>query len=156
MEANGYRTVGEMLLRDEMFKDHKRNKGGNYITTVTRDMVADEVKAIFAAQRSFGSVFAGEKLESSYLEILLSQRSFDEGPGGNSPYGGSQIERMVGRCTFFPDEPRAAKATYSFERFSLLEKVNHIRIITNGKAEKLTAWLSRIFLRFSLKAELQR
>lgn len=139
MEANGYRTVGEMLLRDEMFKDHKRNKGGNYITTVTRDMVADEVKAIFAAQRSFGSVFAGEKLESSYLEILLSQRSFDEGPGGNSPYGGSQIERMVGRCTFFPDEPRAAKATYSFERFSLLEKVNHIRIITNGKAEKLTA-----------------
>lgn len=42
MEKHGYRTVGEMLLCDEAFKQHKRNKGGNYLTTVTRDMVADE------------------------------------------------------------------------------------------------------------------
>ena len=122
MDKHGYRTVGEMLLLDKAFNDHKRNKGGNYITTVTRDMVADEVKAIFSAQRSFGSAAASEDFEAQYLEILLSQRSFDEGPGGNSPYGGSQIERMVGHCTFFPEEPRAAKATYSFEYFSLLQK----------------------------------
>ena len=95
MEKHGYRTVGEMLLCDEAFKQHKRNKGGNYLTTVTRDMVADEARAIFAAQRSFGSEYASEEFENEYLEILLSQRSFDEGPGGNSPYGGSQIERMI-------------------------------------------------------------
>lgn len=139
MEKHGYRTVGEMLLCDEAFKQHKRNKGGNYLTTVTRDMVADEARAIFAAQRSFGSECASEEFENEYLEILLSQRSFDEGPGGNSPYGGSQIERMIGRCTFFPEERRAARATYSFEYFSLLQKVNHIRIVTNGAAERLTA-----------------
>ena len=139
MEKHGYRTVGEMLLCDEEFKQHKRNKGGNYLTTVTRDMVADEARAIFAAQRSFGSEYASEEFENEYLEILLSQRSFDEGPGGNSPYGGSQIERMIGRCTFFPEERRAARATYSFEYFSLLQKVNHIRIVTNGASERLTA-----------------
>lgn len=138
MDKHGYRTVGEMLLLDKAFNDHKRNKGGNYITTVTREMVADEVKAIFSAQRSFGSAAASEDFEEQYLEILLSQRSFDEGPGGNSPYGGSQIERMVGHCTFFPEEPRAAKATYSFEYFSLLQKVNHIRIITDAVSSKLT------------------
>lgn len=120
------------------FKDHKRNKGGEYITTVKREMVADEVRAIFSAQRSLGSTAASEELENRYLDILLGQRSFDEGPGGNSPYGGSQIERMVGRCTFFPDEPRAARATYSFEYFSLLEKVNHVRIIRGGEVSKLT------------------
>ena len=98
MEEHGYRTVGEMLLRDKTFEGHKRNKGGSYLTTVTRDMVADEVRKIFAAQRGFGSTFAGEELEERYLAILLSQRSFDEGPGGNSPYGGNQIEQ-IGRAS---------------------------------------------------------
>ena len=52
--------------------------------------------------------------------------------------GGSQIERMIGMCTFEPDQPRAAKAAYSFEYFSLLEKLNHIRLISGGKSEPLT------------------
>lgn len=138
MEENAYRTVGEMLLKDPAFAGNKRNKGGQYISTVTRDMVEDEVRQIFAAQRRLGANFAGEELEERYLDILLSQRSFDEGPGEGSPYGGSQIEKMVGKCTLEPDEPRAAKATWSFEYFKLLEKINHIRIIEDGKSERLT------------------
>lgn len=146
MEEKGYRTVAEMLLLDEAFGDHKRNKGGNYITTVTRDMVADEVKTIFEAQRKFGNNTASKSLEEAYLEILLGQRSFDEGPGGNSPYGGSQIERMIGNCTFFPEEMRAAKATYSFEYFTLLEKINHIRLLSNGVGVELTPAQKRTLL----------
>lgn len=138
MDEKGYRTAGEMFFKDEAFAAHKRNKGGNYIATVTRAMTEDEVHRVFAAQRSFGVDFASEKLEAEYLDILLSQRSFDEGPGGDSPYGGSQIERMVGTCTFEPDQPRAAKASYSFEYFSLLEKLNHIRLVEGGKSEPLT------------------
>jgi len=153
MSEHGYRTVGEMFLLDETFKDHKRNKGGNYITTVARDMVADEVRAIFSAQRELGASFASEEFEERYLEILLSQRPFDEGPGGNSPYGGSQIERMVGRCTFFPDEPRAAKAAYSFEYFTLLQKVNHIRIVENGVSSKLTDEQRRIIIELAHAAK---
>ena len=153
MQERGYRTAGEMFYRDEIFKTSKRNKGGNYIATVTRDMVADEAKAVFAAQRGFGLLYADEETENTYLEILLSQRSFDEGPGGNSPYGGSQIEKMVGRCTFFPEEPRAAKATYSFEYFSLLEKVNHIRIINRGAAQKLNDEQRRIIIETALSTK---
>lgn len=139
MAAGGYRTVGEMLFRDPIFADHKRNKGGEYLTTVSRAMIEDEVKQIFSAQRAHGCAFATEALEHDYLEILLSQRSFDEGPGGDSPYGGAQIERMVGKCTFYPEEPRAARASYSFEYFSLLQKVNHIRLQKDGESIPLTA-----------------
>lgn len=139
MEAGGYRTVGEMLCRDPAFQAHKRNKGGDYTATITRSLVEAEAKALFTAQRGFGNSFASEVLEDAYLSILLSQRSFDEGPGGDSPYGGSQIERMVGRCTFFPDEPRAARACYSFERFNLLQKINHIRLLEAGDTRCLTA-----------------
>lgn len=138
MQERGYRTVAEMLLRDERYRDHRRNKGGAYIATVGRDMVEDEVRQIFAAQRALGSTAASETLEAAYLEILLSQRSFDAGPGEPSPYAGGQIERMIGRCTFEPDEPRAARATYSFEYFSLLEAVNHIRLTEAGESVPLT------------------
>lgn len=138
MEKGGYRTVGEMFLKDPEFREHKRNKGGNYISTVMRTMTEDEVHMIFAAQRDHGADYATEELESSYLEILLSQRSFDEGPGGNSPYGGNQIEKMTGRCAFEHDQPRAPKASYSFEYFNLLEKVNHIRLLDDGESVPLS------------------
>ena len=138
MAVGGYRTVGEMFLKDPAFAEHKRNKGGNYIGTVTRAAVEEEARKIFAAQRTFGASYASEQMEEAYLEILLSQRSFDEGPGGNSPYGGSQIERMIGKCTLIPTEPRSAKACYSFEYFTLLSKLNHIRLIHGGKSEPLT------------------
>ncbi len=139
MKDRNYRTAGEMLLRDPAFAGHKRNKGGVYLTTVSRDMVEDEVRKIFATQRKNGSEYATENLENDYLEIMLSQRSFDEGPGGNSPYGGDQILGKVGNCTLMPEEKRAAKATYSFEYFNLLSKINSIRLITNEGSEPLTA-----------------
>jgi len=139
MEEKGYRTVGEMFLKDPLFEQSKRNKGGDYIATVDRSMVEEEVRKIFSAQRGFGAKFASEELESAYLSILLSQRSFDEGPGGNSPYAGNQIEKMVGRCTFYPEEPRAAKATYSFEYFNLLEKMNHLRLVSGGSSITLNS-----------------
>ncbi len=138
MAEKGYRTVGEMLLQDPLYAASKRNKGGQYIATVGRDMVAEEVRAIFRAQRQLGQPFASEELESRYLDILLSQRSFDEGPGEGSPYAGSQIERMIGKCTLEDGEQRAAKATYSFEYFTLLQNVNHLRLLRGGEGSPLT------------------
>ena len=139
MSEKGYRTVAEMYLKDDLYQEHKRNKGGHYIATVGRDMVEEEVHMIFAAQRALGSPFATEALETAYVEILLSQRSYDEGPAPGSPYAGNQIERMIGYCPFEKAEKRAAKASYSFELFALLEAVNHIRIVSNGESVALTA-----------------
>lgn len=150
MERAGYRTVAEMLLNDEKFSAHKRNIGGEYIATVTRAMTEDEVHKIFAAQRGFGQEYASEDIENAYLAILLSQRSFDEGPGGNSPYGGSQIERMIGKSN---GEQRAAKATYSFEYFNLLQKVNHIRLVSPTGDTELTEEQRKIIIDAAHKKE---
>ena len=140
MTSGGYRTAAELFLKCDDYREHKRNKGGNYLSTVSRDMVADEVRLIFAAQRGFGMSFASEEIEREYTEILLSQRSFDEGPGGNSPYGGNQIEKMIGKCSLLYDEGerRSAKAAYSFEYFNLLTHINNIRIIEGGSSIPLT------------------
>lgn len=146
MEQHGYRTVGEMMFRDERFwqknpdgtRYHQtRNKAEDYHFTVERAAVADEIRKIFAAQRQLGTDWMCELLETAYLNIFSGQRSFDEGPGGNSPFGGG-IEGKVGICTFEkdPPEPRAAKATYTFEYFKLLQDLNHIRIASIGSAPR--------------------
>lgn len=138
MNKGEYRTFGEMLYKCPDFANHKRNKGSEYFCTATRDMVAAEANAVFEAQRGFGCDFATPELQAEYLSILLRQRSFDEGPGQPSPYIGNLSKDRVGRCTLEKGQPRAAKHTYSFERFRLLEKINHIRIEENGTTRPLT------------------
>lgn len=151
MEEKGYRTVGEMFACDEKFQFHKRNKSESYLNTVARELVEEEAHKIFEAQRMFGNAFASEKIENSYVAILCSQRSFDEGPGGDSEYGGNQIEKMIGRCTFYPDELRAAKATYHFQYFELLQAVNHMRLTVNGTPASLTPEQRKIVIAESFK-----
>lgn len=144
MEKCGYRTVGEMFYKDDKFAECKRNKQENYKNTVSRSQIEDEIHLIFEKQREFGQAFASEEIEEMYTDIVLSQRSFEEGPGIGpencpSPYAGNQIEKKIGKCTFEPDEPRSVKGTYSFELFTLLQKINDIRIINNGKTRCLNA-----------------
>lgn len=143
MTKNNYRTVGEMIYNDEAFfqiKTNKqgdaikvitvRNKQGDYAHTFGRGELVEEVKTIFTCQRKWGNPFANEALEEAYLKIYEGQRSFEEGPGEKSPYAGNQIERMIGKCTFEKTEERAAKASYTFEYFKLLQDINHLRIVT--------------------------
>ena len=40
---------------------------------------------------------------------------------------------MLGTCTFEKDEHRAPKNSYTFERFMLLQKINHLKIDLNGE-----------------------
>lgn len=137
LESNGYRTVGEMLCLDEDFTFQKRNKGEDYKNTVSRDLIEAEAKMIFEAQRGFGKTFAAKEIEEKYLEILLSQRSFAEGPGAG-PYSGNQIEKMVGYCVFEQDELRCSKATYSFQAFNLWQHINHMKLRSHDSTRSLT------------------
>ncbi|MGN1139116.1 MAG: type II CRISPR RNA-guided endonuclease Cas9 [Ruminococcus sp.] len=138
LESKGYRTIGEMLYKDEKFSKYKRNKSNNYSNTFARQDYCDEIKLIFSRQRELGNAFASENLENDFLKIYLSQRSFDDGPGGKSIYGGNQIEKMLGKCTFENDEFRAVKASFSFEYFNLLSKINAIKIKSGNDKRPLT------------------
>ena len=135
MTLNNYRTAGEMIYRDKKFTLHKRNKAEDYSHTVSREMVLEEIAKLFDAQRKNNNQFASEQLEEIYTKIVSGQRSFDEGPGLPSPYAGNLIERMRGRCTF-EEAPRAAKASYTFEIFNLLQKINSIKIEKIGSESR--------------------
>ena len=145
MERGGYRTIGEMMYRDEAFWETingiryhcTRNKAGDYRFTVDRASILAEVHILFEAQRRLGSPWASQEMEDAYTAILASQRSFDEGPGGESPFR-KGISDRVGNCTLEPTELRAAKADYTFEYFKLLQDLNHMRLVDNNGSQPLT------------------
>ena len=149
MEAGGYRTIGEMLWNDPEFKTKSpdgsvilkvRNSADSYKLTQDRSEVVNEIRLVLAQQVELGSDYLNDAFIEKYLAIFESQRNFDEGPGGNSPYGGAQIENMIGKCTFEPEESRAAKACYTFEYFRLLQELNHLKLQRSGyPSEALTS-----------------
>lgn len=151
MEEHSYRTIGEMLYKDQAFRTEcrwnekgyvltPRNKQGDYKHTILRALLEEEVKYIFHQQRNLGNVKATKELEESYLSIMLSQRSFDMGPGNQadgstSPYAMEGFGERVGLCALEPREnqqPRGAKAAYTSEMFVALQKINHLRLVKKG------------------------
>ena len=145
MERGGYRTIGEMMYRDAAFWETingiryhcTRNKAGDYRFTVDRASILAEVSIFFEAQRRLGSPWASVEMEDAYTAILSGQRSFDEGPGGDSPFR-KGISDRVGYCTLEPTEQRAAKADATFEYFKLLQDLNHMRLVDNSGSHPLT------------------
>lgn len=144
MAEKGYRTVAEMYIKDDKFKlvdkngefildqDGKkqlkiRNSIDDYKNTPLRALLVEEIKLILEKQKELNYNITNEFIEE-YLNIFEGQRNFDDGPGGDSPFGGNQIEKMLGKCTFEKEEKRAPKASYTFEYFKLLQTLNHIKI----------------------------
>lgn len=155
MKEKGYRTVGEMIYLDESFRTDvpwsdthylltPRNKAGDYRHTILRDQLEQEVRLILEVQQAYGNEKITNEFIETYMSIFKGQRSFDEGPGYQSdhetlsPYAGSLIENMVGNCTFERQEKRAAKATYTAQKFMLLQKVNHTTILCDGVSRRLS------------------
>lgn len=162
MQRGGYRTVGEMIWKDPDFRDPEtgelrpHNAPNDYKLTQERSEIVREVRMILSAQMVHGSTYVHEAFIEKYLSILESQRNFDEGPGGNSPFGGNLIEKMFGPCTFlgFEGEKRAAKACYTFEYFRLLQELNHMRLVRPGHpSEPLTKEQREIIIAAAMKTE---
>lgn len=168
MMEKGYRTVGEMMYLDESFHTPcssneqgfivtPRNKAKDYKHTIYRSMLVDEVHALFDAQRKFGNTKATETLESEYLEIMTRQRSYDLGPGlqadgTKSPFAMDGYKSNAGECTFYKNETRAAKGTYTAELSITLQKINNLKLVdrygdgrflTDEEKQKILEYISK-------------
>ena len=163
----GYRTVGEMLYKDSAFRLetpwnkagftlNARNRDGSYKHTMLRDLLVDEVNTIFDRQQALGNAVADDDLREAYLAIMTAQRSFDMGPGGESPYALDGFGDKVRFCTLEREEKRAPKAAYTAEYFNVLQKINHTRIISefgeyrDFTAEEKVVLLNEVHIRKSL------
>ena len=136
MQEFGYRTIGELLLKEYQDKGEAiHNKGGDYSKCVARINLENEIKLLFAKQKEFGNSFATDENCVLFLNYFSNQRSFDEGPGPGSQYSGSHPVR---KCVFYRDLDCAAKGTYSNELATALQKVNNLKLIIDGEPEPIS------------------
>ena len=122
MEENNYRTVAEMIVLDERFEGRKRNKDGSYSHVLSRSEIEKEIRTVFEKQREYGHSFATHENEERFIEIWSAQRPFSTQ---------DDIEKRIGVCTFEENEKRAPKASFTFEKFRALDKLNRLRIISD-------------------------
>lgn len=130
MKRGGWRTVGEMLNA----RGASRNKGGDYELCVRNGQIQDEVTKIIEAQRNLGNTKATQRLEKRYLECLTWERSATEHD--------VKAYALVGHCTYFPEEKRAALADPSSELCRAYERLGHLVIVhEDGSEQTLTSEL---------------
>lgn len=136
MKENNYRTISEMYIKDEKFKNKIKNSPGDYKISVTNEMYLKEINMVLDSQIKFGLIT--DDFKNQYLEIYNSRRSYAKGPGGNSPYGGDLIERMTGKCNF-DGNPRAPKRAFSSEIYVALTKLVNLKYkVNDGEYIKLS------------------
>lgn len=123
-----YRTVGEWLAS----QPQSRNRGGSYDKCVTHAQLIDETHALFDKQREFGSNVASTELESAYVEVCdweRSRKDFDR-----------RTYNLVGYCSYFPTEKRAARCTLTSELVSAYGALGNVTICReDGSSRTLTA-----------------
>lgn len=136
MRESGMRTRGEQLYKKYLMEGKPvHNKGGDYSMCVSRDILVKEIELLFEKQKEFGNNFANDENKEKYLDIFLSQRNFDEGPGKGSQYTGSHD---VKKCEIYRDEDVAAKGTYTSEWATIYQKINNLSIICGGDRRRLS------------------
>ena len=122
------RTAGEWLAA----QSQSRNRGGSYDKCVSHAQLIEETHILFEDQRTFGSPYASAELEEAYLRICDWERpreDFDR-----------RTYDLVGYCTYFPTEKRAARCTLTSELVAAYGALGNVTIVhENGSTRTLTA-----------------
>lgn len=146
------RTPGQIQL--ERFEKYGKVRGDftvvengenhRLINVFSTSAYKKEAERILRRQQEFNMRIADEFIEA-YLTILTGKRKYYHGPGNEksrTDYGrfrtdGTTLDNifgiLIGKCTFYPDEYRAAKASYTAQEFNLLNDLNNLTVPTETK-----------------------
>lgn len=141
-----YRTVGEYFYKEfcEVIKKPQdlntnehciqskvrvlkpiRNKGGEYTNCILQEDLQRELRCIFEHQKGFGFPITQE-FQDKILKIAFYQRSLKD------------FSHLVGKCTFYPDEPRAPK--FSLSAIEFITKAKTINLLASIAKESGEVW----------------
>lgn len=128
----------ENLKNGKIDLDNGLVRGKNNVFR-TEDYVI-EIRKILETQKIYNKKITEEFIET-YLKIFENRREYYTGPGKPSPYGWEDekewITGLFGKCTYFPEEIRACKRSYTSELFNLLNDLNNLTI-KRAENDKLT------------------
>ena len=96
----------------------------------TSDFVKEAQKILETQQQYFDF---DESFIDKYIKLLSVRREYYEGPGEGSPYGwdGDIVkwyEQLMGHCTYYPEEFRSVKYTYTADLYNALNDLNNLTL----------------------------
>ena len=157
-KVKNYRTVGEMFYKCPDYYEERekqvgdevkkycvyfiRNKADAVNKTLLRDDILNEITTILNVQKNYNPLVTTEFVEK-IEHYFTYQKSYDEGPDFPSKY---RVNFNVGRCTFFAEEKRAPKGTFSYEYFTALCDINNFKINGNPLIDEERKKLINAFL----------
>ena len=119
---------------------------GNYL--ITNEQFIKEIKIILNNQANIG---VNEAFISDFLNLFSRHRHYSEGPGSEkslSQYGRTKLDeqgnlvwkggnlwdKLIGKCTYYPDEKRNHKKSPVTEVFNLLNNLANINLLDPDSA----------------------
>ncbi|MBP3195201.1 MAG: type II CRISPR RNA-guided endonuclease Cas9 [Cardiobacteriaceae bacterium] len=118
-ENKGQYELDDNGQKIPVIKDGVHQKEGSYLHTFNRLDLESELQLIFAKQKEFGNQFANSNLCGQLCRVLIYQKPALQGDA---------LLKMWGKCSVYPSEYRAPKATYTGERFVWISKLNNLKI----------------------------
>ena len=127
-----------------------------------------EAERILRKQQEFNNQITDEFIED-YLKILTGKRKYYHGPGNEksrTDYGRYTTHKdskgeyvtldnifgvLIGKCTFYPNEYRASKASYTAQEFNLLNDLNNLTVPTETK--KLSEEQKKVIVEYAKEAK---
>lgn len=127
-----------------------------------------EAERILRKQQDFNNQITDEFIED-YLKILTGKRKYYHGPGNEksrTDYGRYTTHKdskgeyvtldnifgvLIGKCTFYPEEYRASKASYTAQEFNLLNDLNNLTVPTETK--KLSEEQKKVIVEYAKEAK---
>ena len=113
-----------------------------------------ELKRLFEIQKEYHN-FIDESFENEYFSIFNRKREYYDGPGNEksrTDYGkyttkrdevtgefiteDNIFEKLIGKCSVYSDERRAAGASYTAQEFNLLNDLNNLTVNGRKLSEK--------------------
>lgn len=115
-----------LYIKQTEKKETIKNQAGSYLYAYDRTALKDEAIAFLTKQQEYYPLISHQFIES-YLDILLKQRDFSEGPDAesDSPYI-VNFQKMMGLCPFRKAETRIVKSAPSQELFTLYQKLQNL------------------------------
>lgn len=141
IQLERYQKYGQLRGDFTVEEDGKKHRLINVFPTSAYRV---EALRILQIQQEFNPQITDEFI-NRYLEILTGKRKYYHGPGNEksrTDYGryrtsGETLDNifgiLIGKCTFYPEEYRAAKASYTAQEFNLLNDLNNLTVPTETK-----------------------